>query len=161
MTADRPRTDRFERLFELEERPNHTVILLVSVVDRRLVPALRFIARLGYADARALHVSVDAGETRQLAADWMNLGLCWLPLHVGEARAGDLPASARHAVQAVQKEPGTAPNLTVVVPEVDSRRWWHPLLHACKARRIVLELQSLPGVTAVIVPVRVPHSRSA
>ncbi|MGH9284650.1 MAG: hypothetical protein ACRD0M_03105 [Acidimicrobiales bacterium] len=59
--------------------------MLVSVVDRRILPALRFVSRLPETDVRALHVSVEAFETRRLAEDWMELGLTWLPLHIHDA----------------------------------------------------------------------------
>ena len=140
-----------ETVFELRATRNHTVILLVSVVDRRILPAIRLVSRLGSNDSRALHVSVDPDETRRLAVDWMKLGLSWLPLHIREATASTLPLSVRDAVR--HEAPPTG-GLTVVLAELDSPRWWYPLLHRRSARRIAAELQSLPGVTAVIVPFR-------
>jgi hypothetical protein len=134
------------------ERPadrRHTAIVLVSVVDRRILPALRFVSRLPDTDVRALHVSVDAAETRRLAGDWMELGLTWLPLHVNDASAEALGDSLRAAVG---QQSASARHVTVVVPELDFDRWWHPLLHRRSARRIAHLLQPLPGVTAVIVP---------
>lgn len=147
-----------EIVFEVRLVRNHTVIVLVSVVDRRIVPAIRFVSRLGSSDSRALHVSVDPEESRRLAVDWMNLGLSWLPLHIREATAGTLPASVRDAVR---REAGSALTVTVVVPELDHSRWWSPFLHRRSARRIAAELQSLPGVTAVVVPFPLPAHREA
>ncbi len=138
-----------ETVFELRVRRNHTVILLVSVLDRRILPAVRFVSRLGSSDSRALHVSIDAEETRRLAVDWTKLGLSWLPLHIREGSAESLPVAVRDAVR--DEAPPTGA-LTVVVPELVSPRWWYPLLHRRSARGIAAELQSLPGVTAVIVP---------
>jgi hypothetical protein len=149
---------RPDTVLEFRLTRNHTVIVLVSVVDRRIVPALHFVSRLGYADTRALHVSIDADETRRLAADWMNLGLSWLPLHIRDATAPGLPASVRDAVQ---RERGATESVTVVLPELDSARWWYPLLHRRSARRIAAQLQPLPGVTAVIVPFFVPPRNDA
>ena len=142
------------RVYELRWVRDHTVILLVSVVDRRIVPALRLISRLACTESRALHIAVDADETRRLAADWMNLGLTWLPLHIREATDESLPRSVRDVVE---QETSAAGSLTVVVPELDLGRWWQPLLHSGSSRRIAAHLQSLPGVTAVIVPLRVPR----
>ncbi len=139
-------------LFELRLARNHTVIVLVSVVDRRIVPALHFVSRLACSDTRALHVSIDADETRRLAVDWMNLGLSWLPLHVQEASEASLPASVRRAIA---QDAAPTERVTVVVPELDFVRWWHPLLYRGSARRIAEQLQPLPGVTAVIVPFHV------
>ena len=140
-------------LFELRRTRNHTVILLVSVVDRRIVPALHFVSRLACSDSRALHVAVDAEGTRRLAADWMNLGLSWLPLHIEEGEAGSIPTSVREAVGRLAT---ATDRVTVVVPELDFVRWWHPFLYRGTARRIAEQLQPLPGVTAVIVPYYLP-----
>ena len=125
------------------------MILLVSTVDRRIVPALHFVSRLACSDSRALHISVDPEETRRLARDWMNLGLSWLPLHIQEAKAQSVAISVRDAVDVVARE---IERVTVVLPELDFVRWWHPLLYGAGARRIAEQLHTLPGVTAVIVP---------
>jgi hypothetical protein len=138
-----------ERLFELRRTRNHTVIVLVSVVDRRIVPALHFVSRLACNDSRALHISVDPERTHRLAADWMSLGLSWLPLHIREATAESLPVSVRDADE---KETADTERVTVVVPELDIVRWWYPLLYRGNARRIGELLQPLPGVTSIIVP---------
>jgi hypothetical protein len=124
------------------------VLLLVGGVDRRILPALRFVSRLSDTEIRALHVSVDAGETRRLADDWMRLGLTWIPLHIHEAAADDLPQAVRLLVQQVVG----ADRVTVVVPELESVRWWHGLLHRRSGRRIARQLYELPDVTTVIVP---------
>lgn len=134
-----------------EHRTNrrHTAIVLVSVVDRRILPALRFVSRLPDTEVRALHVSVEAFETRRLAEDWMELGLTWLPLHIHDAASEGLAESFRRAV--VQQAAASG-DTTVIVPELDFHRWWHSLLHRGSARRIAQILQPLPGVTTVIVP---------
>lgn len=137
------------RIIELRHARSYPVIVLISAVDRRIVPALRFVSRLPFAEPRALHVSIDAEETRRIAADWMALGLTWLPLHIRDASGGDVAASVR-AVIAQESEPGR--NITVVLPELNLPRWWHPILHRQSARRIAAQLQRAPDVTPVIVP---------
>lgn len=123
--------------------------MLVSAVDRRLLPALRFVSRLPFAEARAVHVSFDADVARRVAEDWIALDLTWLPLHIVEGDSRDIPSS----VIALASETAAADGpLTVVVPELDIAHWWHPLLHRRTARRIAADLQRRPGVTAVIVP---------
>lgn len=132
----------------------HTAVLLVATVDRRIVPAVRFVSRLPMTEVRALHVSVDREQTIQLAMDWMNLGLTWLPLHIHEDAAETLPESVRHAVE---KEAAATGDLTVVVPQLDLGRWWQPLLHPHSAPRIARQLHGLQGVTTVIVPFCLPR----
>ncbi|HEX7167873.1 MAG TPA: hypothetical protein VF230_12905 [Acidimicrobiales bacterium] len=127
----------------------HPVVVLVSAVDRRIVPAIRFVSRLPLAEARALHVSVDAEVTRQFLEDWMRLDLTWLPLHVREAPSGHVANAVRAAID---EQPDRYGTVTIVVPELNVPRWWHPLLHRQDARRIAAQLQDVPGATTVIVP---------
>lgn len=127
----------------------HPVVLLVSAVDRRIVPAIRFVSRLPLAAPRALHVSVDADATRQFLEDWMRLELTWLPLHVREAPSGHIAEAVRAAID---EESDHYDIVTIVVPELNIPRWWHPFLHRQNARHIAAKLQGLPGATTVIVP---------
>ena len=134
----------------------HTAILLVSAADRRILPALRFVSRLAETDVRALHVSVEAAETRRLAQDWMELDLTWLPLHIHDSATDDL---AEAVLEAVEREAGETGDVIVVVPELEFTHWWHLLLHRRSARRIAHRLQPLPEVTTVIVPFTAPLDR--
>jgi hypothetical protein len=135
-------------LFELRVARSYPVVVLISAVDRRILPALRFVSRLPFAEPRALHISADPEETRRIANDWMRLGLSWLPLHVREASAEGIAASVRAVVE---EEVDAAETVTVVVPELNLPRWWHPLLHRQSARHIAAELQAA-RITTVIVP---------
>lgn len=145
-----------EVVFQRCTARRRTAIVLVSVADRRIVPALRFVSRLAQTDVRALHVSVDPEETRRLAADWLKLDLTWLPLYIHDPPTEDLLGSIRQAVEREAHETG---QVIVVVPEVQFTRWWHPLLHRRTARRIALQLQPLPRVTTVILPFTPPMGR--
>lgn len=147
-----------EALFDQRTIRHHTAILLVANVDRRILPALRFLSRLPQTDIRAVHLSIDPEQTTQLAIDWMNLDLTWLPLHIHEPAAATLPASVR---QAIEQEAPDKGSLTVVVPELDFCRWWHAVLHRRSARRIARELQALHRVTTVIVPFSTPLPKAA
>ena len=146
----------YEATFRRHTGRRHTAIVLVSAVDRRIIPALRFVSRLAETDVRALHVSIEAAETRRLARDWMNLDLTWLPLHIHESATDDLAEAVR---EAVEREFGETGDVIVVVPELEFIHWWHPLLHRRSARRIAHRLQPLPEVTTVIVPFTAPLDR--
>lgn len=137
-----------DALFELRTARRYPVVVLVAAVDRRLLPALRFVSRLPFAELRAIHVSVDPDETRQVARAWMALGLAWLPLYIRESSEGGIAATIR----GVLREEGDPEHVTVVVPELNIPRWWHRLLHRQAARRIASQLQQIDGVTTVIVP---------
>ena len=139
----------YEVTFRRRTARRHTAIVLVSAIDRRIIPALQFVSRLAETDVHALHVSVEASETRRLTRDWMKLDLTWLPLHIHDSETDDLAGAVRDAVE---REAGETGDVIVVVPELEFIHWWHPLLHRRSARRIAQRLQPLPGVTTVIVP---------
>lgn len=140
---------RPDGIVELRAARGYPVVVLVSAVDRRILPALHFVARLPFAQPRALHVSVDPDETRRVVDDWMTLGLTWLPLHVREVSEEGVAASVRAVLD---EEAWATDSVTVVVPELNVPRWWHPVLHRRSARRIAAELQATPRITTVIVP---------
>lgn len=136
----------------MPERVRHHAVLLIGPLDRRVVPALRFVNSLPDTDVHALHVSFDTAETRRLAEAWMELDATWLPLRICEPADGRMTPAIRAAVAAEAEDAG-AP-VTVIIPELELRRWWHGLLHRRTGRRLALALQDLPGVTAVLVPYR-------
>lgn len=138
-----------ETIFELRAARAYPVVLLVSAVDRRILPALQFVSRLPFAETRALHVSVDPDETHHIVRAWMDLGLAWLPLYIREGSGSGIAATIKHALD---EEAAGAATMTVVVPELNITRWWHPLLHRQTARHLAAELQSVPRLTTVIVP---------
>ena len=146
---------RRDTLAELRLVRAHSVLVLVSAIDRRIVPALRFVSRLPFSEAGALHISFDADDTRHVAHEWMRLGLTWLPLEIRDGSDEGLVVSVRDAVR--EKVEVHRP-LTVVVPELDWPKRWHRLLHRGTARRLAAQLQALPDVTAVIVPLAWPPS---
>lgn len=144
-----------ETIFELRAARAYPVVLLVSAVDRRILPALQFVSRLPFAEIRALHVSVDPDETRHIARAWMELGLAWLPLYIREGSEGGIAATIKNALD--EEDTGAA-TMTVVVPELNITRWWHPLLHRQTARHLAAELQGVPRLTTVIVPFSLPST---
>lgn len=149
-------TAMYEVSFQRRTARRHRAIVLVSVADRRIIPALRFVSRLAQTDLSALHISVDPDETRRLAADWLKLDLTWLPLYIHDSPTDDLLGSLR---QAIEREAHEAGEVIVVVPELQLTRWWQRLLHRSSARRIALQLQPLPRVTTVILPFAPPIDR--
>ena len=47
--------------------------------------------------------------------------------------------------------------LTVAVPEIMARHWWHRSLHDRIARRLRRTLDALPGVVVISVPFHLAH----
>ena len=141
----RPRTDPAR----LNQGRGHLVLVLVATLDRRIVPAIRFLSTLSGIELRAVHVATNVADTRRLAYDWMTLDLPWLPLHIHDLTTTSLAASI---VDAVTEEAAGFEHVTVVVPEmtVDSR--WQELLHRRTGRQIVRTIHHLPRVTALVAP---------
>ncbi len=128
-------------------------IVLIDELDRRILPALRFVTRLPGLSARAVHIATDMEAARALALDWMDVGLDWLPLTIREPVGGSLETSVDAVVREEVRQHGAT---TVVIPELHFALWWHPLLHRGGGRRIIRQLHPIPGVTTVLVPYPVP-----
>jgi hypothetical protein len=112
------------------------------------------VSQLRQVEPKALHISVDSEAARRLANDWMELGLSFLPLHIHEAEAPTLGASVKAVLRQEVADVGA---LTVVLPEFEHPRWWHPLLHRQSARQLAAELHDIRGVATVIVPFLAPN----
>lgn len=125
-----------------------TAVVLVARLDRRVLPALRFLAHLPHTEIRALHLALDPAETRRLTREWIGLGLSWLPLHIRDAAEGSFLSAVRRMVAEEAEERG---EMIVVLPEM-GYRWWHLPLHRGSARRIARALQPFRNVSTVIVP---------
>jgi len=128
----------------------HRVILPISGVHRGTVAALRYARALSH-DITAVHVSVDADQTRRLEEKWGLWGngvrlvtltspyrLLMEPLLEYIERVADL------------QQPNET--LTIVVPQFVARKWWHNLLHAQTAVMLRLALLYRPGIVITNVP---------
>ncbi len=128
----------------------HRVILPISGVHRGTVAALRYARSLSH-DITAVHVSVDAEQTRRLEEKWGLWGngvrlvtlaspyrLLMEPLLEYIERIADLLQSNE--------------TLTIVVPQFVARKWWHNLLHAQTAVLLRLALLYRPGIVITNVP---------
>jgi hypothetical protein len=140
--------------------PDGLVLVLVGALDRRIVPALRFVATWTGADLRAVHVVVDAATTRRLASEWMALDLGWLPLHVHDAVGPTLATSIVAAVEAETTAAGVD-RCTVVVPQLDVPGRWQQLLHRRTGTEVARVLATVPGVTTLVAPAAMSSTRHA
>lgn len=125
------------------------VVVLVAALDRRVLPALQFALRLPADRVKAWHVATDPDSARDLAVDWMGVGLSSIVLEIHDLRGGSVETTVRRLVEA---EAAASNEITLVIPELHLPRWWMPLLHHGNARRIIRDIQSVPRVTPVLVP---------
>ena len=107
--------------------PTHnTVLVLVPRVHRGVLEALSY-ARLTSTDVRAVYIETDPERTPSLKRDW-NAYVPDLPLVIMESPYRSLVGPLLRYIDAVQKERGDDV-VTIVIPELVSRKLWHALLH--------------------------------
>ncbi len=125
-------------------------LILVGDVDRRVVPALSLAARLPELEPKAVHVTVDARDSQEVANAWMELDLVWVPLHIEEQHADETFLECVQRV--VEGEAAQRSRVLVIVPEVDLDRWWQTLLHRSTGRRIARRLHGHSRVSTIVLP---------
>ena len=107
--------------------PTHnTVLVLVPRVHRGVLDALSY-ARLTSEDVRAVYIETDPDRTAAMKRDW-NAYVPDIPLVIMESPFRSLVGPLLRYLDAVQKERGDDV-VTIVIPELVSRKLWHHLLH--------------------------------
>ena len=107
--------------------PRHnTVLVLVPRLHRGIAEALRY-ARLTSDDVRAVYIETDPDRTPQLKKDWNAYGTD-IPLIIMESPYRSLIGPLLRYIDAVQKERNDDV-ITIVLPELVSRKLWHTILH--------------------------------
>lgn len=104
----------------------NVVLVLVPRLHRGIMEALEY-ARLVSEDVRGICIEVNPDTTPQLKRDWE----AWvhdIPLVIMESPTRSLLGPLRRYIDAVQRE-RTDDVVTIIVPELVSRKWWHRLLH--------------------------------
>jgi len=102
------------------------VLVLVPRLHRGIIDALNY-ARLVSADVRAIYIETNPDATPGLKRDWEH----WagtIPLVIMESPFRSLIGPLMRYIDAVQRE-RTDDVITIVLPELVSRKWWHQLLH--------------------------------
>ena len=108
--------------------PKHnTVLVLVPRMHRGILEALNY-ARLTSDDVRAVYIETEPGRTPTLKKDWQAHVDGDIPLVIMESPYRSLIGPLLRYIDAVQKE-RSDDVVTVVLPELVSRKLWHALLH--------------------------------
>ena len=128
---------------------NALTIVPVEILDRAGLQALAYAAALGH-PAFALHISCTAEEADRFLGYWRAWG-DYLPLEVivSPHRVTIAPL-VNYLWTLHEQRPDLT--LTVAVPELVDRHWWHRILHEHIAERLQAVLQSLPRVVVTSVP---------
>ena len=147
------REDRTDGLAaETAEDPGqitNLTIVPLTVLDQAAMRALAYAASLGQ-PAFALHVSPTTNEAKRFSGYWQTWG-DHLPLEVVVSPHRAKIAPLVNYIWTLHRHwPDLT--LTVVVPEIVTRRWYHQILHDRVARRLRHALRGLPGVVVTSMP---------
>jgi amino acid transporter len=141
---------------ESVERPQqvrHLCVVPVARLDLAALRALAYAVSLGQ-PVFAVHVSPDDEEDDRFRKQWQSWGdHLRLEIIVSPHRA-IVPSLGRYleALHAL----GPDVTLTVVVPQVVVKHWWHRLLHGHDTRRLRRIVRTVPGIVVTSVPIHVP-----
>ena len=125
-------------------------MVLVSRVHKPTMRAIAY-ARATRPDMlEAVTVSVDAGDTERLLAEWEDAGLP-VPLRVLASPFREVTRPVVEYVRSIRRE---SPRDLVVVylPEYVVGHWWERTLHNQSTARIRTRLRATPGVIVSSVP---------
>ena len=161
--APRPPRPRFDRQgtsaedqkasrAETAEHPDQIdalTIVPVFALDRPTMRALSYAAALGQ-PVFALHISPTTEEAERFRHYWEIWG-DHLPLQVMVSPHRAFVAPLVNYIWTLHRQRPDL-TLTVAVPQIVDRHWWHAILHERIATRLRHALQALPGVIVTSVP---------
>jgi amino acid transporter len=155
LTAGRGERERAENQ-EAAERPRqvlHLCVVPVARLDLAALRALAYATSLGQ-PVFAVHVSPDDEEDDRFRKQWDSWGdHVRLEVIVSPHRA-IMPSLARYLEALHALRPDVT--LTVIVPQVVVKHWWHRPLHGHDTRRLRRAVRAIPGIVVTAVPVHVP-----
>jgi len=124
-------------------------VVPVMALDRASIRALAYAASLGQ-PALALHISPTTEEAGLFLGYWQAWG-DHLPLEVIVSPHRAVVAPLVNYIQTLHRQRPDL-TLTVAVPELVDRHWWHRTLYEHIAERLQRALRNLPGVVVTSVP---------
>ena len=147
-----PAEDQKASKAEVAEHPDQIdalTIVPVFALDRATMRALSYAAALGQ-PVFALHVSPTTEEAERFRHYWEIWG-DHLPLQVMVSPHRSFVAPLVNYIWTLHRQRPDL-TLTVTVPQIVDRHWWHRLLLERIASRLRHALQALPGVIVTSVP---------
>ncbi len=142
---------------EAEERPEeirHLTIVPVAGLDLPSMRALAYAASLRQ-PVVAVHLSPTEEEAERFRSYWKAWGN-HLPLEVILSPHRAIVAPLVNYIWSVQRARPDL-TLTVILPEIVVRHWWHRFLHNGTAARLRRALRPLPKVVVTTVPFHLPR----
>jgi amino acid transporter len=142
---------------ESEEEPqqiHHLTIVPVATLDLASMRALAYAASLRQ-PVLALHLSPAEEEAERFRRYWRAWG-GHLPLEVIVSPHRAVVAPLVNYIWSLHHQRPDL-TLTVILPELVTRHWWHRILHNGTAARLRRALRPLPKVVVTTVPFHLPH----
>jgi hypothetical protein len=108
-------------------RGRNIVVVPVSTTTRVVADTIGY-AKLISTDIVAIHVSTDEEITRRVQARWRdwNTGI---PLTTIDSPYRLLITPLMKYIEELERSKGPDDYITVLIPEFETRKWWHRLLH--------------------------------
>ncbi len=161
-SQDRRTTDRSgDHDAEAEESPEeirHLTVVPVASLNLASVRALAYAASLRQ-PVLALHISPNAEEAERFRGYWSAWG-DHVPLKVVISPYRAVVAPMIHHIETLHRQRPDI-TVTVVLPEIVVRHWWHRTLHNHLAPRLRRALNSLPKIVVTTIPFHLPAAPSA
>ncbi|AXI76278.1 APC family permease [Peterkaempfera bronchialis] len=140
---------------ETEETPeeiHHLSVVPLASLDLAGMRALAYAASLQQ-PVLALHISPGEDEAERFRGYWSQWG-DHLPLEVVVSPYRAIVAPLVNYIEALHRQRPDL-TLTVILPEVVARHWWHRALHSRIAPRLRRTLRPLPKIVVTSVPFHV------
>jgi amino acid transporter len=148
----RPEREENQEAVERPDQVRHLSVVPVARLDLAAIRALAYAVSLGQ-PVFAVHVSPDEEEDDRFRKQWESWGdHLRLEIIVSPHRA-IIPSLARYleALRALRPDV----TLTVIMPEVVVKHWWHRPLHGHDTRRLRRAMRTVPGIVVTAVPIHV------
>ncbi|HYZ53819.1 MAG TPA: APC family permease [Streptosporangiaceae bacterium] len=141
---------------ETEEQPEeirHLIFVPVAVLDLPSMRALAYAASFRQ-PVLALHLSPTEDEAERFRHYWQTWGN-HLPLEVIVSPHRAIVAPLVNYIWSLHRQRPDL-TLTVILPELVVRHWWHRILHNWTAPQLRRALRPLPKVVVTTVPFHLP-----
>ena len=129
------------------------ILVLVGEVNRGTVRALDFSESLRPDRITAVHVALEEGDAERIRQEWAQLHTD-IALEIVDSPYRDLTRPILDHIDALVAD-NPAMVVTVVIPEVVVRTWWHQILHNHSSLALKLRLRYRPDTIVVSVPIQV------
>jgi len=128
----------------------HVVLVLVEELDQSAARAIQYARTMAPDELRAVHIAIDLPRAEALAEDWQRLGLKRLPLELVDCPDRRLTRSVLEVV--AEALAGGQTEVSVLIPRLAHRRFWHRLLHDRTADSIAGAVSRLGHANVTFVP---------